>query len=191
MTQRPKPYVDSTDETAHEAFRSLIRAYGLLNRAMQPFFGQHGISPSQWGVLRVLDRARHGGPAKGRGLAEGGQKRLRMADLSQRLLIRPASVTGVVDRLERQGLLRRCISSSDLRTKEVCLTPAGEGLVNRILSTRHEHVQAVLSGPAKGRGRAEGGLTAKEQKELVALLSRFINRLEIVVNGKQTGRGND
>jgi DNA-binding MarR family transcriptional regulator len=169
MTQRRTRRVNAADETADKVLRSLIRAYGLLNRAMQPFFARHGISPSQWGVLRVLERARR-----------KGQARLRMADLSQRLWIRPPSVTGVVDRLERQGLLRRCASSNDLRTKEVCLTAAGEGLVNRIVSGRHEHVESVMC-----------GLNAKERKTLAALLGRFIERLEVLTDGKAPGRGQE
>lgn len=151
---------DMPDETVHGAFRGIIRAYGLLNRAMQPFFARYGITPSQWGVLRVLDRAR-----------QDGQGLLRMADVGQRLLIRPPSVTGVVDRLEHQGLLRRCTSPGDLRTKEVCLTAAGEELVERILVKINEHVRTVMS-----------GLGGNEKVELVALLGRFIERLETVVN---------
>ena len=39
------------------AFRQLIRTFGLIERVMQPYFAQFGISGAQWGVLRNLHRA--------------------------------------------------------------------------------------------------------------------------------------
>src|SRR5437763_163965 len=91
------------DRPQDRAFRSLVRTFGLLERVMQPHFARFGISGSQWGVLRTLNRAE----------AEGTEG-LRVTDLSDRLLIRPPSVTGVVDRLERAGLVVRDASMDDL-----------------------------------------------------------------------------
>jgi DNA-binding MarR family transcriptional regulator len=156
MKKRAKPKVDERDEAAEAALRNLVRANAVMSHAMQRFFGRHGISASQWNVLRVLEVAKR-----------GGRKGLRMADIGERLIIRPPSVTGAVDRLERQGLVTRRVSAGDLRTKEVCLTAAGEGIVRRVLAKRHEHVRAVM-----------GGMNAKENRELARLLERVIERLE-------------
>src|SRR5207247_10326817 len=93
---------------AEGAFRELLRVVGLLERVMQPYFAQFGISGAHWGVLRNLHRAE-----------EEGLPGLRLTDLSDRLLIRPPSVTGVVDRLERAGLVSRGESTIDLRSKVV------------------------------------------------------------------------
>src|SRR5437763_15024677 len=98
----------SLDPASETAVRALVRAFGLLERAMQPYFARFGISGSQWGVLRTLHRAEREGEAG-----------LRLTDLSDRLQIRPPSVTGVVDRLERIGLVVRDASPSDLRAEEV------------------------------------------------------------------------
>src|SRR4051812_47042728 len=87
-------------------WRSLIRAFGLVRRVMEPYFAQHGISGSQWGMLRVLHNAE-----------SQGQPALRLGDLSDRLLIRPPSVTGNIDRLIRSGLVRRASSEEDHRVK--------------------------------------------------------------------------
>ena len=97
-------------KVAEKAFRQLIRTIGLLERAMQPCFARFGITGGQWGVLRNLHRAE----------AEG-RSDLRLTDLSERLLIRPPSVTGVVDRLERAQLVARTDSATDLRVKQVAL----------------------------------------------------------------------
>src|SRR5437588_12552015 len=82
--------------TTEQTCRALLRTLGLLKRVMEPYFARFGISGSQWAVLRTLLRAE----------AEG-RKQLRLTDLGNRLLIRPPSVTGVVDRLQRMGLVAR------------------------------------------------------------------------------------
>jgi DNA-binding MarR family transcriptional regulator len=139
-----------------DAFRALLRAYGLIARVMQPYFTRFGISGSQWAVLRNLHRAELEGIAG-----------LRLRDLSERLLIRPPSVTGVVDRLERQGLVTRGASIGDLRAKQVSLTYDGRQLVERILARHSEQVASVL-----------GALSASEQHQLHGLLDRLGDHLE-------------
>src|SRR5260370_9135654 len=103
--------------------REFIRVEGLLDRVMQPYFARFGISGSQWGLLRTLHRAQ-----------QEGQTGLRLTDLSDRLLIRPPSVTGAVDRLERAGLVARDHAAVDLRSKLVALTKKGRQLIDRILA---------------------------------------------------------
>src|SRR5438105_15342904 len=122
-----------TNRPAEGAFRELLRVLGLLERVMQPYFAQFGISGSQWGVLRNLHRA-----------LEQGLPGLRLTDLSDRLLIRPPSVTGVVDRLERVGLVVRDGSPEDLRAKLVSLTGKGRQLVGQVLAVHGEQIEKVL-----------------------------------------------
>src|SRR5438105_939297 len=76
------------------AFRELIRTFGLLERVMEPYFAGFGMTGAQWGVLRNLHRAE----------AEG-HRELRLTDLGERLLVQPPTVTGVVERLCRAGLV--------------------------------------------------------------------------------------
>jgi DNA-binding MarR family transcriptional regulator len=132
-------------------FRELIRTFGLVERVMQPYFARFGISGSQWGVLRNLHRAE-----------SEGLTGLRMTDLSERLLIRPPSVTGVVDRLERAGLVERQGSPTDQRSKLVGLTPAGRQLVERVLTVHEAQITNVMA-----------ALKPEEQ----AALHRYLNRL--------------
>src|SRR3954469_2752939 len=113
--------------------RSIIRTYGLVRRVMEPYFAQFGVSNSQWGVLRALHRAEDEGLAK-----------LRLTDLCDRLLVRPPSVTGVVDRLDRMGLLQRSKSAEDHRAKEVSLTAAGRERVQRVLDHLPAQLELVL-----------------------------------------------
>src|SRR5690349_9389201 len=103
---------DATDFRPDMTFRAMIRTFGLLRRVQEPFFNRFGISASQWGVLRTLHRAE-----------QENVHWLRLTDLGSRLIIRPPSVTGVVDRLQRMGLLLRTSLPEDRRAKRVSLTP--------------------------------------------------------------------
>jgi DNA-binding MarR family transcriptional regulator len=148
----PTPKIKRSAPSATErAFRQLIRTFGLLERVMEPHFARFGISGSQWGVLRNLHRAE-----------QEGLPGLRLTDLSRRMLVRPPSVTGLVDRLEKAGLLARRPVEDDLRAKQVALTDRGRQLVERVLTVHGAQIARVMS-----------ALTVTEHEELDRLLSRL------------------
>jgi DNA-binding MarR family transcriptional regulator len=154
--------------SAETAFRSFIRTFGLVERAMQSHFQAFGISGSQWGVLRNLHRAEEAG--------EGG---LRLTDLSHRLLIRPPSVTGAVDRLEDAGLVARTAVPGDLRAKRVALTAEGRAVVERVLTVHGRQIAKVMA-----------GLSTDEQHELNRLLTRLGENLQLSARpGDSASRG--
>jgi DNA-binding MarR family transcriptional regulator len=155
----------TADVTPEQTFRALLRTFGLLRRVMEPYFGRFGISGSQWGVLRVLWRAE-----------SEGQPQLRLTDLSERLVIRPASVTGVIDRLQRLGYVKRIASPTDQRSKHVTLTNSGRDLIKRVLEHHPEQIRAVL-----------GGLDDRESADLYRLLERLDGQLEIMARLNEQG----
>jgi DNA-binding MarR family transcriptional regulator len=146
---------------ADGTFRQLLRTLGLMQRVLQPGFARFGITGAQWGVLCNLYRAElEGKPA------------LRLTDLSERLLIRPPSVTGVVERLQRSRLIVRDDSVTDLRVKQIALTSRGRQLVERVLPDHAARVEALM-----------GTLTPAEQAQLRDLLGRLENHLEDILAG--------
>src|SRR5437588_6690371 len=136
--------------------RELIQVFGLVQRIMEPYFAQFGISGSQWGVLRNLYRAERADVAS-----------LRVKELSSRLLIRPPSVTGLIDRLARASLVTRGDATTDARVRRVHLTDAGRRLVERILLVHEKKLQELVA-----------GLSAKEQTNLYRLLNIWREHLE-------------
>jgi DNA-binding MarR family transcriptional regulator len=137
-------------QPAEHAHRSLLRAFGSLKKVMEPYFARFGISRPQWAVLIVLHRSEQ----------EGGGMRLR--DLGDRLFIQPPSVTGVVDRLEREGLVARSKTDDDLRVRRVRLTDAGRAMIERVLAVHAGEIQALMS-----------GLTVRQQATLARLLDQL------------------
>lgn len=83
----------------------------------------------------------------------------RIGDLATRLEIAPRSATGMVDTLERAGLVTRVPAPDDRRSVLVELTEAGHALVDDMARARRA-----------GAEEAFGRLTRGQQEQLLALL---------------------
>src|SRR5437773_3413618 len=160
-TAQAKSPLHSSISLTDNPLREFIRVQGLVERVMQNYFARFGSSGSQWGLLRTLHRAEQ----------EEGQSGLRLTDLSDRLLIRPPSVTGAVDRLERAGLVVRDQAAIDQRSKVVALTKKGRQLIDRVLAVHERQIARVLA-----------GLSGKEQGEFHRLLRRLGQHLESLMS---------
>ncbi len=141
-------------------FHALLRTWGLLRQAQDPYFARFGISASQWGILRVLQRAE-----------SNGETALPLKQVSERLLIQPPSVTGVVDRLERRGLVKRSPSTQDLRVRHLSLTPQGRDLLDKVLEGHAARVQSLFAPLQPG-----------EQQTMLNLLTRLRVHLETCIS---------
>ncbi|HSZ83953.1 MAG TPA: MarR family transcriptional regulator [Polyangia bacterium] len=74
-----------------------------------------------------------------------------------------SSVTGLVDRAERRGLVRRATPPEDLRTVRVALTPRGRQLAQKLT----KQVARELS-------RLVAGLSERDRRTLLALASQIV-----------------
>ncbi|MDH6117721.1 DNA-binding MarR family transcriptional regulator [Kitasatospora sp. GAS204A] len=83
-----------------------------------------------------------------------------MRSLAELLACDASNITGIVDRLETRGLVRREVSPADRRIKNVLLTEEGERAVRRIRA----RVSAGLTGLER--------LSAEERSSLQDLLDR-------------------
>jgi len=114
------------ENPSYRAWWSLARAYHSMAAVLTGFFESHGITGAQYGVLRCLADAGPGG--------------LMLSDLSRLLMVTCGNVTGVVDRLEQAGLLRRERSPDDRRVVFARLTPEGASLFDRVMP---EHLDLI------------------------------------------------
>src|SRR5262249_45382179 len=80
---------------------------------------QHGLTSSGAAVLSVLTWG------VGRGLDTGTPGRATHAELAQRCFFTPATLTGVIDTLEKSGYVRRERDETDRRVVWLVLTDAG------------------------------------------------------------------
>lgn len=94
---------------------------------------RHALTGAQARVLALLAS----GPSPMRGLAE-------------QLRCEPSNVTGIVDRLESQGLVERSPSPEDRRVKLAATTPAGLRTALELRDTLGDFAQAPLAALSSG-----------------------------------------
>jgi len=90
-------------------------------------------------------------------------RRVRMTALADYLGLEKSTMSGLVDRAEKRGLLERVPSASDGRAVEVSLSPDGAALAERL----YGHIGRSLS-PLTGK------LAPAEQRRLQTLLERML-----------------
>ena len=86
-----------------------------------------------------------------------------MGSLAEALACDASNVTGLVDRLESRGLIRRQPSAGDRRVKVLELTPAGARLRSTVLER--------MTKPPESLTR----LPADEQRALVKILKHLLD----------------
>src|SRR5262249_9093951 len=65
--------------------------------------------------------------------------------LPRRLLVTAGNLTGIVDRLHAEGLVRRAVHPADRRAFRLTLTPKGRRLVRRAPGRHHRALTALLA----------------------------------------------
>jgi DNA-binding MarR family transcriptional regulator len=92
---------------------------------------------------------------------------LTMGELARRVSVTEKTVTGIVDRLERDGFLRRERDAADRRVVRARATGRGASLSRDIEEGVHEKLVLLL-----------GLLDARDRRALVGILERLTERLE-------------
>ena len=92
-------------------------------------------------------------------------RRLRMTSLADYLGLEKSTMTGLVDRAEKRGLLERAPNTSDGRAVDVFLSPAGAELAERLYAQVRQSLSPMTSELAPGG-----------QRRLQTLLERLLAR---------------
>jgi homoprotocatechuate degradation regulator HpaR len=119
--------------------RLLLEAREAVMLHTRPSLREHGLSDQQWRVLRVLGEH----AAEPAGLETGRVAR-------EALLLGP-SLTGVLTRMERDGLISRARCPQDARRTVVRATPAGLALVATLSQTIESHYRWMETQLGKAR----------------------------------------
>lgn len=137
--------------TAHFAHRNLprllLQARESVMAHTRPMLREQGLSDQQWRVLRVLGE--HGTVETGR--------------VAREAFILGPTLTGVLARMDRDGLIQRARDPEDQRRSVVELTPKGLALV-----------QSLSGGVQAHYTRMEKSLGKQKLTALYALLDEMI-----------------
>jgi DNA-binding MarR family transcriptional regulator len=115
MASRP------TSDQLH-VWRLFLRAHAQVTRSLESdLVAEHDLPLAEYDVLLQL--------------AEGPETGLRMSELARRVLLSRSGITRLVDRLVREGLVRKELCQDDLRGTLAVLTPAGRNRLRRAAVT--------------------------------------------------------
>ncbi|MHA4818724.1 MarR family winged helix-turn-helix transcriptional regulator [Streptomyces aculeolatus] len=138
---------EADDPAAAGLASALVRLTQMLQHVLAEAGRGHGLTPQQVQLLCALSS----GPVG-------------MSELSRWLRLGKSGLTGLVDRVERRGLLARTPDADDGRACRIALTPAGEELAGRA----HAEVTARIAGMA-------AGLAAGERAALTDAVTRILD----------------
>ena len=95
---------------------------------------------------------------------------LSLSDLSDRIRAQNSTVTGIIDRMEREGLVVRARSTEDKRVVRIRLTEKGERIAREIPVEPMEIFRSALA-----------GLTLAETRDLLRILTKLARRVQSIV----------
>jgi DNA-binding MarR family transcriptional regulator len=131
---------------AGDAWQLLVRFFFAQRANLPPMAAALELSPAQCHVLHLIEPGRP----------------MPMGQLAETLACDASNVTGLVDRLESRGLVRRQPSPADRRVKVLALTARGSRM-------RSEFLDRMTAPPPSLRR-----LSAAEQRALVRILARLL-----------------
>jgi DNA-binding MarR family transcriptional regulator len=133
--------------SANECIVGIVRAgeafVALANRALSGY----QLSPAARQALAVLD---------------GAGEPLSPTEIARRLIVTTASVTSLLDTLERRGLVERRADPADRRRLLVAITPPAQALVRQYVPEVVALQDAVMD-----------GISEEDRQQLIAVLTRI------------------
>ena len=134
--------------SASEAFLHLLRTGDAVFEKEARFLSLHNVSQGRFTVLMLLNRC--------------ADRPSTPAELADEAGVTRATMTGLIDTLEKDGIVSRAADSHDRRTVLVCLTESGQALIERMLPDYFDCVAKIME-----------PLNAAQRKQLVDLLQQI------------------
>ncbi|GIJ48706.1 MarR family transcriptional regulator [Virgisporangium aliadipatigenens] len=123
---------------------ALVRASFLVNAVYARSAREYDLTPQQGQLLCVLMAGPYG-----------------MGDLGAVLGLAKSSLTGLVDRTERNGLVRRVPDGRDTRAVRVSLTPRGSRVAGEFYAATCRRIAELPAGLADAERDALAGLLGR------------------------------
>ena len=140
------------DVSGEELMHLFRYCFNLMRRRYhQTVHGKVGTRQGQGKILSILRREN--------GI---GQK-----ELAERLQIRPASLSELLDKMQKSGWIQRQVNERARRKINVFLTDSGQIVSEQMMEARRDMANGVF-----------GVLNPEEQTQLEILLSKLISELE-------------
>jgi len=140
---------------------AIVYLYTESRRVTKALARQHGLTGPQVTVLKILE----------------GFGTLSLSELGDRMSAKRSTITGIVDRMERDGLVRRRRSSEDRRVIHLEATDRGAAIADAVPVTAMQIFSSALR-----------SLSEEDRVELMRILGELAERVrERVANERALG----
>ncbi|MFA5165142.1 MAG: MarR family transcriptional regulator [Candidatus Omnitrophota bacterium] len=136
-----------TDQLNNNSIRKLVHVSEAIIKAADRFFAGFGVTTAQYDVLVILKYSKN---------------RLTQSDLGINRVVSRSNITGIIDRLEKTGLVKREGSADDRRVNHITVTKKGIDLINKVEDKYFENVKKLV-----------WFLDEKDKKGLAEILDRL------------------
>jgi DNA-binding MarR family transcriptional regulator len=136
----------------HEALLNIYYTSTCIKKCAIAFLRQFGLTDVQLNLMMLLHH-------------QGGADGLTQAQLSEMMLVNRANLTSLIDRMERDGLVKRR-SGEDRRYNIVKLTRKGRSLLLKVEPLYAKEVRRIMS-----------AVSAGEQKRIIKMLEKVRKNL--------------
>ena len=144
--------------SAIKACAALLRTGSELLTAFEAILGLHGLSQGRFLTLIVMNR--------------NPDEAASPSSLAEKVGVKRATMTGLLDRLERDDLIERRAHQQDRRKIGVRLTPKGRQVLAEMLPDYYRRVAKIVA-----------NLTEKDRLELMTLLGKVNQGLSALSGG--------
>ncbi len=163
------------DPSATEVFLHLLHTGDEVFAISDRSLAAHNISHGRFGVLMLLWRSVQPRAAALMGAEPCVAGPRTPAELADAAGVTRATMTGLIDTLERDGYVKREPDPNDRRMMSVLLTPRGEKFLIEFLPSHFKAITSIMS-----------TLTETERKTLVRLLGKVQERSAVLNPGRET-----
>jgi DNA-binding MarR family transcriptional regulator len=127
----------------NKAILEIIRTANALTKAGDKFFSQFNVTSAQYNALVVLNVS---------------EEKINQRELGTKLVVSRSDITGIVDRLEKSGYVKRVPHPKDRRIKLLSITEKGKKLINKVEDKYFKRLEEIVS-----------NLTLKDKKKLIEI----------------------
>lgn len=118
----------AAQEPSLATIRALVRTYQAFSSYSETFVRQYDLTPAQFDVVATL----------------GNTNGMSMGDIGDKTLITKGTLTGVIDRLEKKGLVIREVPPENRRSVVVKLTAEGVALFEQVFPAHIDDIKKHL-----------------------------------------------
>jgi DNA-binding MarR family transcriptional regulator len=122
-------------------WRDILALHARTQCELDRELHQHGLCASDFEVLDVLAE----GSARGGSSGPGRASSFRVQEISERVHLSQSALSRLIARLEKDGLVERCMCPQDRRGVVVALTPKGRALHREVLPVQRAVLTRMLT----------------------------------------------